>query len=414
MKGLTLKIITILAAALTLMLSLSGCRASLTLKDQIDAVAAPYGFSVFDWEVKGLTQAVGQAITGADKAQPDQSQVVVDYFSVMDQINAEEQTIENISSGITSGDLTAALSELSSLEGQRDSLTAQAQYVLEAQVRATLNSLGIHNPLDTILGLKSTFPPVKLSLQEPPKLLVVSPLDSISRLATIPLNNDMSLQDITNLENAVSALGVSALVVDLGGIATYPSFVANRYGLQFALSTAVEEWCHQYLFFRPLGFRYGLEEAGFNEPDYIVTMNESLAGMVSDEVAGIIYNKYYASYYPPVTPSSGGSSSTGFNFDSFMHDTRVQVDSLLAQGQVTQAEAYMEQKRLILVANGYEIRKLNQAYFAFYGSYADQPGFEDPISTDLTTLRADSKTLAAFLNEASGFTNPGELASAVG
>ena len=94
------------------MLSLSGCRTSLTLKDQIDAVAAPYGFSVFDWEVKGLSQAVGQALSGADKAQPDQSQVVVNYFAVMDQINAEEQTIENISSGITSGDLTAELSKL--------------------------------------------------------------------------------------------------------------------------------------------------------------------------------------------------------------------------------------------------------------------------------------------------------------
>ena len=300
-----------------------------------------------------------------------------------------------------------------SLEQQRDSLTAQAQFVLESQVRATLNSLGIYNPLDGILSLKSTFPPVELRLQEPPKLLVVSPLGSISRLATIPLNNNMSLDDINKLEDAVSALGVSALVVDLGGVAMYPSFVANRYGLQFALSTAVEEWCHQYLFFRPLGFRYGLEEAGFNEPDYIVTMNESLAGMVSDEVANIIYNTYYASYYPSVTPSSGGSSTTGFNFDTFMYNTRVQVDSMLAQGQVTQAEAYMEQQRLILVANGYQIRKLNQAYFAFYGSYADQPGFEDPISANLTTLRADSSSLAAFLNEASGFTNPSELASAV-
>ena len=412
MKRVTLKAITILAVSLTLMLSLSGCRTSPTLRDQIDAVAAPDGFSIFNWEVKGLSQAVGQALSGADKAQPDQSQVVVNYFAVMDQINIEEQTIENISSGITSGDLTVELGRLTSLEQQRDALATQAQFVMESQVRATLNSLGIYNPLDGIIGLKSTFPPVLLRLQEPPKLLVVSPLGNISRLATIPLNNNISLDDINKLEDAVSALGVSALVVDLGGIATYPSFVANRYGLQFALSTAVEEWCHQYLFFRPLGFRYGLEEMGLDEPDYIVTMNETLAGMVSDEVAGIIYDTYYASYYPPVSSSGGDTTPPAFDFNSFMHTTRVQVDSMLAQGQVTQAEAYMEQQRLALAAHGYFIRKLNQAFFAFYGSYADQPGFENPIADNFVALRDKSDSLAAFVEKASNFTNPDELASA--
>jgi hypothetical protein len=280
-------------------------------------------------------------------------------------------------------------------------------------MRTTLNSLGIYNPTDSFLNFKFTFPPVKLRLQEPPKLLVVSPRDNISRLATITLDNNMSIDQITALENSVSDLNVSALIVDLGGIATYPSFVANRYGLQFALSTAAEEWFHQYNFFRPLGFRYGLEELGRNEPDYIVTMNETLAGMVSEEVGLAIYDKYYASFFPPPATTGGGGSTSGFNFNTFMHDTRVTVDDMLAQGQITQAESYMEQQRLILAAHGYFIRKLNQAFFAFYGSYADQPGFENPIADNFTTLRADSASLAAFVEKASGFTNPDELAQAV-
>jgi len=394
-------------------LLVSGCRTSPTLENQLNGIVAPYGFSIFNWEVKSLSQEISQVFSGTDKAQPDQSQVVVDYFAIMDKINAEEQTIEDITSGVTSGDVTAHLNTLLTLEQQRDSLATQAQFVLESQVRATLNSLGIYNPLDCILSLKSTFPPVLLRLQEPPKLLVVSPLGNISRLATIPLNNNMSLDNINKLEDAVSALGVSALVVDLGGIATYPSFVANRYGLQFALNTAVEEWFHQYLFFRPLGFRYGLEEMGFNEPDYIVIMNETLAGIVSDEVANIIYNTYYASYYPPASSSGGDTAPPTFNFNSFMRNTRLTVDSMLAQGQISQAKTYMEQQRLILVAHGRQIRKLNQAFFAFYGSYADQPGFENPIADNLTTLRDKSATLAAFVEQASGFTNPNELAQAV-
>jgi hypothetical protein len=406
---LSSKAMRIFAMLLLPALLVSGCRTSPTLENQLNGIVAPYGFSIFNWEVKSLSQEISQVFSGMDKAQPDQSQVVVDYFAIMDKINAEEQTIEDI----TSGDVTAHLNTLQTLEQQRDSLATQAQFVLERQVRATLNSLGIYNPLDSILSLKSTFPPVLLRLQEPPKLLVVSPLGNISRLATIPLNNNMSLDNINKLEDAVSALDVSALVVDLGGIATYPSFVANRYGLQFALNTAVEEWFHQYLFFRPLGFRYGLEEMGFNEPDYIVIMNETLAGIVSDEVANIIYNTYYASYYPPASSSGGGTAPPTFNFNSFMRNTRLTVDSMLAQGQISQAETYMEQQRLILASHGYLIRKLNQAFFAFYGSYADQPGFENPIADNLTTLRDKSATLAAFVEQASGFTNPNELAQAV-
>ena len=86
---------------------------------------------------------------------------------------------------------------------------------------------------------------------------------------------------------------------------------------------------------------------------------------------------------------------------------------MLAQGEITQAEDYMEQQRLILASHGYLIRKLNQAYFAFYGSYADQPGFENPIADNFTALRAKSVSLAAFVKKASDFTNPDELAQAV-
>ena len=46
----------------------------------------------------------------------------------------------------------------------------------------------------------------------------------------------------------------------------------------------------------------------------------------------------------------------------------------------------MEARREIFWQNGYAIRKLNQAYFAFYGAYADIPGGpagEDPVAERL-------------------------------
>ena len=91
--------------------------------------------------------------------------------------------------------------------------------------------------------------------------------------------------------------------------------------------------------------------------------------------------RYYPEYLPPEalpTPvdesaSQPGTSPPPFDFNAEMHQTRVIVDRLLAQGKIDDAESYMEQRRVFFWENGYHIRKLNQAYFAFYGAYADQP-----------------------------------------
>ena len=83
-----------------------------------------------------------------------------------------------------------------------------------------------------------------------------------------------------------------------------------------------------------------------------------------------------------------------------MHTTRVHVDELLAAGKITEAETYMEQRRQVFWDNGYPIRKLNQAYFAFYGAYANVPGGaagEDPVGPAVRALRAQSSSLTAFL-----------------
>jgi hypothetical protein len=60
----------------------------------------------------------------------------------------------------------------------------------------------------------------------------------------------------------------------------------------------------------------------------------------------------------------------------------------------------MEERRLFFRENGYSIRKINQAYFAFYGSYADQPSGpagDDPVGETVRLLRAQSSSLAEFL-----------------
>ena len=76
------------------------------------------------------------------------------------------------------------------------------------------------------------------------------------------------------VEAEVDRLGVSSLVVGLGGLATYPSFVTNEASLRFAIDTVAEEWLHQYLTFKPLGFSYFLDSVGIARNYEIVIMNE--------------------------------------------------------------------------------------------------------------------------------------------
>jgi hypothetical protein len=61
------------------------------------------------------------------------------------------------------------------------------------------------------------------------------------------------------------------------------------------------------------------------------------------------------------------------------------------------------------------LRKLNQAYFAFYGAYADIPGGaagEDPVGPAVRELRAESPTLAEFIYKISRMTSYDDLLEA--
>jgi hypothetical protein len=74
----------------------------------------------------------------------------------------------------------------------------------------------------------------------------------------------------------------------------------------------------------------------------------------------------------------------------------------------------MEVERKKLVAEGYGLRRLNQAYFAFHGSYATSPASVDPIGPWLHQLRAQSGSLKAFVDRAAGMTSLDDLLRAIG
>jgi len=227
----------------------------------------------------------------------------------------------------------------------------------------------------------------------------------------ITLKPDLSPEEIGDIEARVDELGVSSLVVRLGGFATYPSLVANDASLRFTIDTTAEEWLHQYLVFKPLGFRYLLDLTGLSRSYGIATMNETLASMVSKEIGSIVYEKYYSEYQNGTNQDQTPESE--FDFNQEMREIRKAVDIYLARGEIEQAEEFMEQKRQYLASMGYYIRKLNQAYFAFYGAYADRPTSISPIGLELKKLRAQSASLKDFLNTAAGMTSRQDLKDSV-
>jgi hypothetical protein len=254
-------------------------------------------------------------------------------------------------------------------------------------------------------------PPLAFKLEEPPHLLVISPREKIVYLNRILLRQDMSLEEMEKLEAQADTLGLSTLVAELGGFGgTYPPTVAASLSRVDTIDAAVEEWFHQYLALRPLGFLYLLDSIGVRPDPDIVTINETLAGIVSKEIGAEIS----ARYYPGQEKVKTDHNASDFDFDAEMEQTRKQVDNYLSESKIAKAERYMEERRVMFVANGYKIRKLNQAYFAFHGIYGQDPTSVSLIYDDLKKLRDRSPSLKAFIANVANMTSYDKLTRASG
>jgi hypothetical protein len=211
-------------------------------------------------------------------------------------------------------------------------------------------------------------------------------------------------------------LDVSALVVPIGGIGIYPTMIMRTDDLAWLTEVIAHEWTHNYLTMRPLGLNY---EASAE----LRTMNETTANISGTEIGAEVLRRYYPELVPAAAASassppsqSGAQAAPVFDYRAEMRATRVQVDQYLAAGKVSDAESYMEQRRRFFYEHGYLIRKLNQAYFAFYGAYADQPGGAagtDPVGPAVRELRSRSASLADFINRISWMTSFDQLQAAL-
>lgn len=354
-------------------------------------------FDYVSWTLEALGVKLGQAAldTPFYFTETTRHQIVVDYLHLMDNILSSENQLNIIYTDpqvynpeAASIDLRTGLDRLYTRQRQ---LAPLAEAVLQEQISAVLADLGL-----TTGG--QPLPPVLFHITPLPFNLIISPRERIQQDAAISLIPGLTVGQQIILENRVdSNLNVSSLVVPVGGIGSYPTMVMRTTSVDWLSDTIAHEWIHNWLTLRPLGLNY---EAS---PE-LRTMNETTASIAGHEIAMLVLKHYYPELSTGYTIQTVDlplrSANAEFNFNTEMHITRVHVDELLVQGKIAEAETYMEQRRQLFWKYGYAIRKINQAYFAFYGAYADTPGGaagEDPVGPAVRLLRERSASLTDFL-----------------
>jgi hypothetical protein len=370
-------------------------------------------FDFVSWTLDAFSVKLNQAALGTPFYfdATTRHQLVVDYLQLIDNILAGENRLNLLfSDPKVHNPAASSLSlqaELTELYARQRHLAPLAEAVLQEQISATLAEQGL-----TTGG--QPLPPVLFHITPLPYNLVISPRNKIEQEASISLIPDLSVDQQIALEYQVdSNLDVSSLVVPVGGIGTYPTMVMRTTALDWLANTIAHEWTHNWLTLQPLGLNYD------TTPE-LRTMNETTASITGQEISVLVLKRYYpelAVKYTAQTISQPlAPAPATFDFNNEMHITRVQVDELLAQGTITEAEDYMEQRRLVFWQNGYPIRKLNQAYFAFYGAYANVPGGaagEDPVGPAVRALRAQSASLADFLKTIARMSSFQQLQAAI-
>jgi hypothetical protein len=391
---------------IVIMVALSGSAISQGgLTARVRTYTRPIEFEFASWTLNALTTKLSSWALSFERFLPPetQSKLVLDYLEQVRTVRILNAQILAVYSDPNIQDPDEASQplrdELQVEEARLDSLKPVAEAILQTQLMDIVQDIGLD-----LLG--QVFPPSLYQSSDVPYALIVSPRTEIVQAANISLTPGIKTEAKEQLEtNIFYNLDHTALVVPVGGIGSYPAMVMQSSDLVWLTEVIAHEWVHNFLTLRPLGINY------FTNAE-LRTINETTADLAGKELGRLMLQKYYPERVPlepfphevdePVLPQPQPEPDPdAFDFRAEMALTRVETDRLLAEGKITAAEAYMEARRQFLWENGIQIRKLNQAYFAFYGAYSAAPGGaagEDPVGPAVVAFRRQFKDLADFLN----------------
>ena len=374
--------------------------------------AVPYKYSLVQWEAENFLakwlHGLGSLLPGNSLDEQEKIGMVMEYF----RLGEEEERLERRSRelllpihGESPTALADYLEELMLVKEARAEIRNEIEETMEAAVDAAIDEEGLF-PGGLIGAFGLHLPPVDFRLAPSPKALIISRRDRIEIIEATLLDPDITVEEMDALERQLlTEEDVSALVAGTGGVATFPSVINARYSLRTTLRIAAHEWLHHYLFFRPLGQTYGSNSD-------MTAINETVANIFGNEIGDLVYRQYETaarlpvSFNPRILPQT---QQDPFDFRREMRETRLTTEELLSEGRIEEAEAYMEERRLFLGENGHYLRKINQAYFAFHGNYADSPASVSPLFEQLSRLRASSPTLGHFIRDVASVSSQEEF-----
>ena len=280
-----------------------------------------------------------------------------------------------------------------------EALENPAERAIERRLSRAISEAGLDSPLPLFGRQRIVWPPVDIELSAAPRILAISPRGRIDYVFGRLLEPSLPRDRFAEIEAEIEDGGEwSAWIGGIGGVAFYPALVLPRSDARATFQLAAHEWIHHYLSFHPLGLRYGASEE-------LRTLNETVADIAGDELGAAAAGADFPE-----------RAAAGTGFDALYADLRqlrLDAEALLAAGEIEAAEALMERRRLELAERGWEYRRINQAFFAFRGGYADRPDAVSPIGAELAALREASPDLAAFMVVVRGFTGRDDLLAAL-
>ena len=374
--------------------------ASLASRLILDAVGLPLSYDEYNlavWEVrhfpnKWLYEA-GHICRGNGGREKEDA-AIEQYLQMETKVsNLEAQVQQASATNAAAEDQAALAQQLRQARAERDRQQNKVESVMEGRISAIAAAQGLETSLPLFSRVHWLFPPVDFEFENPPYLLVISPRDHIEEAKATLLRSDLTLAEAQRLERDAEAKSdsVAALVVPTGGIGSYPTIIDPTDSYLQALQVASHEWLHDYLSFHPLGDRYF-------ESDTLRTINETVADIAGEEMGTLAADAYPLPPTSTPTPQPAAiPSPDDVDVEQALRRLRLDVDKLLSEGKVSEAEAEMEQTRQFLADHGHYIRKINQAFFAFYGLYGTTGASSSPIGPKLKELRQRSASLGDFI-----------------
>lgn len=357
-----------------------------------------HGYGLVSWEFDNFfdkwSHRIWTAFPWTPTSESDRRAALDRYVILVDELRSANGELNRVTSVAVPDptEIASAQKNVDDLIAERDELRPAVEEFLEQIIAEVVRS----DEIDMVGSF--VWPPVDFRIGDPPKLLVTSPRSEISRIEDVLIDPDISVDDMSKIEKELyETHDVSAVVLQTGGLASYPTVIPTTH-LKRLVDIASHEWLHAYLAFHPLGRAY------FSGGD-IRSMNETLADIFGREVGLRVYSIVTGEpFVEPTRPETASNTvqteepeakedTTEFSFNRFMRETRERTDELLAEGSIETAEEYMEARRVELLSHNYQIRKINQAYFAFHGTYAESPSSTSPIARYLWDLREQVDTV---------------------